>query len=196
MTPAGRPDVSWLGDAELRLPAGLVLSFQRYELPASRIIERAPPSLGALPVGLSREGELLLPLASRECFWIGLTSDRGQPASLSIGLERDDGSIVDVLTGAAWDPGAAARAPVPGSSLIDGVRRADGSFEALFRDDGSACGPRAQRLHVIVYAGGASVAPVVARLELVDYATFRARSGSVPPAPLDPEAGYKGWLLP
>lgn len=196
MTPTERPDASWLGDAELRLPAGLVLSFQRYDLPASRIVERAPPSLGALPVGLSHDGELLLPLAAGECFWIGLASDRELPVSLSVALERDDGSMTDVLTGAIWDPGAPAHVRVPGSSLIDGVRRADGSFDALFRDDGSGRGPRARRLHILVQAGGESAAFVIARLELVDYATFHAQSGSAPPAPLDRDAGYKGWLLP
>ncbi|HQR70916.1 MAG TPA: hypothetical protein PLE54_09965 [Burkholderiaceae bacterium] len=196
MTDTRRAAADWLGETGLRLPPGVVLSFQRYELPASGVIDRAPASLGALPVALSRDGELLLPLAPRECFWIGLTSDAAQPLSLSVAVERDDGSATDVLSGAPWNAADPACAGVPGVSRIDGVRRADGCFEPLLRDDGSGRGRRGRGLRFIVNARGATAAPLSATLEFVDYADFSARSGSPPPAPLDRDAGYKGWLLP
>ena len=196
MTDTRQAAVDWLGENELRLPPGLVLSFQRYELPASGVIDRAPASLGALPVALSRDGELLLPLAPRECFWIGVTSDAARPLSLSAAIERDDGSVTDVLSGAAWNAADPACAEVPGVSRIDGVRRADGNFEPLLRDDGSGSGPHDRRLLLVVNAHDATAAPLTATLEFVDYVVFSARCGSAPPAPLDRDAGYKGWLLP
>lgn len=194
MASTGQPSADWLGPAELTLPLGLVLSFQRYALPDSGVIEAAPASLGALPVGLSSDGELLLPLAPRECFWIGLRADTAHPLELATALESD-GALIDVMTGEAWNASTAVRARVPGTALIAGIRRADGAFNPLLRDDGVGQRPRGRRLQLWVGAiGGRAAAPVP--VELVDYAGFRARTGLPAPEPLDPDAGYKGWLLP
>ena len=194
MSSVGQPSADWLGRAELRLPAGLVLSFQRYALPESGVIETAPASLGALPVGLSRDRELLLPLAPRECFWIGLSADAAQPLELAVAVERDDG-LIDVMTGEAWNASAAVRARVPGTPVIDGIRRADGAFDPLLRDDGAEQKPRGRRLQLWVgKLAERAATPVL--VEFVDYATFSARTGLPTPDPLDPDAGYKGWLLP
>lgn len=195
MSSTGQPSADWLGRAELTLPAGLVLSFQRYALPESGVIEVAPASLGALPVGLSRDGELLLPLAPRECFWIGLSADTAHPLELALAVERDDG-LIDVMTGGAWNASAAIRARVPGTPVIDGIRRADGAFDPLLRDDGAGQSPRGRRLQLWVgeLEESAAAAPVL--VEFVDYAAFSARTGLPAPDPLDPDAGYKGWLLP
>ena len=194
MTSTGQPSADWLGRAELTLPAGLVLSFQRYALPESGVIEAAPASLGALPVGLSRDRELLLPLAPRECFWIGLSADTAQPLELAAAMESDDG-LIDVMTGTAWNASTAVRARVPGTSLIDGIRRADGAFDPLLRDDGAGQRPRGRRLQLWVGTiGERAVTPVL--IELVDYAAFSTRTGLPAPEALDQDAGYKGWLLP
>ena len=194
MASTGQPSADWLGPAELTLPPGLVLSFQRYALPDSGVIEAAPASLGALPVGLSRDGELLLPLAPRECFWIGMRADTAHPLELAAAMESDDGPI-DVMTGKAWNASTAVRARVPGTPVIDGIRRADGAFDPLLREDGAALRPRGRRLQLWVgKLGERAAAPVL--IELVDYAAFSARTGLPVPEPLDPDAGYKGWLLP
>lgn len=194
MASTGQPSADWLVHGELTLPAGLVVSFQRYALPESGVIEAAPASLGALPVGLSRDRELLLPLAPRECFWIGLSADSAHPLELAAALESDDGAI-DVMTGKAWNASTAARARVPGTPLIDGIRRADGAFDPLLREDGAARRPPGRRLQLWAgKPGERAAAPVL--VELVDYAAFSARTGLPEPEPLDPDAAYKGWLLP
>jgi hypothetical protein len=196
MTSAERPAAHWLGDAELRLPAGLALSFQRYARPESGVIERAPSSLGALPVGLTRDGELVLPLAPRECFWIGIDADVRHPLWLALALEREDGAPIDVLSGSVWNEGAARYVPVPGVTVIDGIRRADGAFDPLVRDDGARSGSQSCRLRIWLRRAPQDEAFTAAILHLVDYATFAASTGAAPPDPLDPDAGYKGWRLP
>jgi hypothetical protein len=196
MTSTERPSADWLGHAELRLPDGLVLSFQRYALPESGVIEEAPASLGALPVGIARDGELLLPLAQRECFWIGLRLEAVQPLGLAVALEREDGALIDMLSGDAWDARAAAVAHLPGTQRIEGIRRSDGAFDPLLRDDGEGRGPQGARLHFWVRSIHERAAARSMVLQLVDYATFTARTGLPPPDALDPDAGYKGWLLP
>lgn len=193
MSSSGQPSANWLGPAELTLPIGLVLSFQRYALPESGVIEGAPASLGALPVGLSRDC-LLLPLAPRECFWIGLSADTADPLELAVAVERDDG-LIDVMTGKAWNAATAVGARVPGTPLIDGIRRRDGAFDPLLRDPGAGQRPRCRRLQLWVGKPGERASTPVL-VELVDYAAFSARTGLPAPDPLDPDAGYKGWLLP
>jgi len=194
MASTGQPSADWLGHGELTLPVGLVLSFQRYALPDSGVIEAAPASLGALPIGLSRDGELLLPLAPRECFWIGLRADTAHPLELAAALESDD-ALIDVMTGKTWNARTAVRARVPGTPLIDGIRRADGAFDPLLRDDGAGQRLRGRRLQLWVGTiGERAAAPVP--VEFVDYAAFHARTGLPAPEPMDPDAGYKGWLLP
>jgi hypothetical protein len=196
MTSTEQPSADWLGRGELRLPAGLVLSFQRYALPDAGVIGAAPASLGALPIGLSRDGELLLPLAQRECFWIGLSNETVGPLTVAVAVERDDGVLIDVLTGAAWSADTAAVFAVPGIRRIAGIRQLNGSFEPLLRDPGASRGPQCRRLHVSVRGTDAAATKPVVVIRLVDYATFTARTGLPAPEALDPDAGYKGWLLP
>jgi hypothetical protein len=139
---------------------------------------------------------LLLPLAEGECFWIGLSFSGAPPVAVSVALEREDGELIDVLTGAPWNTSGATLAQVPGTSVIDGIRRADGGFDPLLRDDGIGRRPRSRRLHFGIHRVGDRSAAQPVMLELVDYSTFAARTGRPAPEPLDPDAGYKGWLLP
>jgi hypothetical protein len=196
MTSTGQPSADWLGRGELRLPAGLVLSFQRYALPEAGVIGGAPASLGALPIGLTRDGELLLPLAQRECFWIGLSPDTVQRLALAVGVERDDGTQIDVLSGEAWSASTAKVVDPAGTPRIDGVRRPDGRFDPLLREGAAGLAPQSRRLQILVRRLGGQAEEHAAVIQLVDYATFTARTGLPPPEALDPDAGYKGWLLP
>lgn len=196
MTSTEQPSADWLGPGELRLPAGLVLSFQRYALPEAGVIGGAPASLGALPVGLSREGELLLPLAQRECFWIGLSPDTGQRLALAVAVERDDGTQIDVLTGKTWNASAAKVVDPADTPRIDGIFRPDGRFDPLLRDGVAGLAPQGRRLQLVVRRLGGQAEEHAAVIQLVDYETFTARTGLPPPEALDPDAGYKGWLLP
>jgi hypothetical protein len=196
MTSGEQPSADWLGQGELRLPAGLALSFQRYALPESGVVERAPASLGALPVGLSPDGRLLLPLARRECFWIGLSVEAVQPVAIAVAAERDDGVMLDVRTGGAWNASSTVFADLADTLRIEGLRRPDAAFEPLLRDDGEGRGPRCRRLHFWIRSGSMRPSAPAAVLELVDYPTFTALTGLPAPDALDPDAGYKGWRLP
>jgi hypothetical protein len=171
------------------------VSFQRYALPDEPSFDAAPSSLGALPVGFSGH-ELLLPLAQRECFWIGLSKDTPQPLSLTVALERDDGTRIDVLSGKAWSERSATMADLARTPRIDGIRRADGRFDPLQRDDGEGLAPRGCCLRLLVCDARDRVTEQAAVIKLVDYATFTERTGLPPPEAIDPDAGYKGWLLP
>lgn len=67
------------------LAPGLHLSFQRYVAPpGGQAPERLPASLGLLPVG-EADGDLLLPLAEGEAFWIGL--EAASPARLALAVD-------------------------------------------------------------------------------------------------------------
>jgi hypothetical protein len=196
MTRTERPSVAWIGEAELRHPAGLVLTFQRYALPEPGFIHRAPASLGALPVGLADDGDLLLPLAPRECFWIGLNAEASQALYISLAIERPDGALTDVLSGGSCEPDAATVVALHGMRRIEGIRRSDGTFDPLLRADGEGARPQGRRLHVWLRRTLEGVVEAVVAVELVDYSTFTERTGLPPPEPLDPAAGYKGWRLP
>jgi hypothetical protein len=182
------------GDAELVLGQGVVASFQRYQWPAERRFARAPSSLGVLRTGRTREGTVLLPLAPGECFWIGLRDDAAAPCELSVTLGRDGGNVIDVLSGCPIAATGATWTPIPGTAFIDGIRAGAG-FEPLARETLSVI-PVGRTLHLRVRerAGADDVGGV--DVELVDYETFTARTGCAAPEPLDPDAGYRGWLLP
>ncbi|MEP6587183.1 MAG: hypothetical protein ABJA84_00300 [Polaromonas sp.] len=182
-----------------------MLSFQRFARPEAGVVDRAPASLGALPVGLGAAHELILPLADDECFWIGLSvTSATRPIALAVAVELRSRKILDAISGTNWDAGRPTWVIVPDTPRIDGIRRPDGRFEVLARETRDAADGLCVRIRLrIVAAGGddkSAAAPDAeiceVPLRLVDYATFAAETGTAPPAPLDPDAGYKGWRLP
>lgn len=80
------------------LPPGLHLSFQRYAAPpGGHAPERVPASLGLLPVG-EADGELLLPLAEGEAFWIGL--EAAWPVRLVLAVDGGRLALERLVAGA------------------------------------------------------------------------------------------------
>lgn len=182
-----------------------MLSFQRFAWPADGVVEHAPSSLGALPVGIGAARELLLPLAQEECFWIGLGANQGAPRiALAVAVELRNGKVLDAISGESWDADKPSTAAVEETRRIEGIRRRDGRIGVFARETrrhanfNCIClrfqADASVGAHVIV--GTRNSETHVVLLRLVDYGTFAAETGQTPPEPLDPDAGYKGWLLP
>lgn len=164
----------WNGEAcgrdGLRLAAALI-SFQRFSRPVGDVVERAPRSLGALPVGRAANG-FLLPVADNEAFWIGAMLSRdSNPCSVTILADRLTGGRVPV-----------ARLDRPQTAIIAGIIRPDGRFDIFSRHSISA---------IEATANGRT-----ARVEPVHPALYAAVTGNRAAEPLDPAAGFGGWRLP
>lgn len=170
----------------LRL-GSLVASFQRFELPESGIVTHLPRSLGALPVARLIDGRFLLPVAERDAFWIGLSSKADIPFLVWVRVRFRQGEVSELAEGERIGP----------SGLrIVGRPIGDGSMAVLSR---ISQGPTAAVRDISILASEASLLigePAEAVVELVDYDRFSKETSLPPPAQLDPEAGYKGDLLP
>lgn len=183
------------------IPPGLALSFQRFQWPEGGVVDRAPQSLGALPVGLGPARELLLPLAEDEGFWIGLgVEPQGKTLALAVAAELSSGTVLDALSGAEWNSDRPTMVVVADTPRIEGIARPDKRLQVLARKSGSEPGSGcvAVRLRMGAATPGAARDGEAheIRLRLVDYATYGRETGCPPPDPLDPDAGYKGWMLP
>lgn len=191
----------WIRPGRVRIPPGLVLSFQRFPWPEEGVIERAPASLGALPVGLGSENEFILPLARDECFWIGLSVDPPlSRAALAVEAELRNGEELDAISGTTWSESGHAFVILPDTPWVQGIRCKDGGYYVFARDSNQSCETLCDRVRFRIERSGEQIAAAQetaeVSLRLVDYKTFCAESGRPPPAPLDPGAGYKGWRLP
>jgi hypothetical protein len=186
------------------VPAGLGLSFQRFLLPAGGMVSKAPSSLGALPVGMDRAGDFLLPLADDEGFWIGVEpAAKTSATTLALAARLTDGSARDALSGATWTGDTAGTTvTVDDILVIGGIPCSDGRLLAFARAPASPGEPACHSL-LFTFAPSESRQPdrmgesrSRLLLRLVDYEAFCAASGCNAPSPLDPEAGYKGYRLP
>jgi hypothetical protein len=185
----------------VEIPPGLLLSFQRFMRPASGWVMRAPSSLGALPVAIADSHELLLPVATDEAFWIGLEVAR--PAlriGVAVVVVTTEGQMVDAITGLVADLSRLRTAIAPNDGRIAGLPRIPEGYRVITRvqlgDDAAACGSinvQCARGNQRFLKGSEST---IVTLRLLDYATYADRSGAAPPAPLDPDTGYRGWRLP
>jgi len=188
--------INWIDKDEVCISPGLVLSFQRFSWPAGGIMDYAPSSLGALPVGIGAKKELLLPLAYRECFWIGMQLSLGAPQiALALAVELRDGLLLDTLSGKSWNSNQPSIIVVGKTTRIEGIRRPDGRLCVFAREthSGAELNSVCLRFHVAI-TYDTDIREVSVRL--VDYDTFTVETGKTAPDPLDPKAGYKGWLLP
>jgi|JI102314A2RNA_FD_contig_51_1895473_length_1903_multi_2_in_0_out_0_2 hypothetical protein len=206
----GRTDIDivhadWLIRGNVRIPPGLVLSFQRFAWPVNGVVDRAPSSLGALPVGIGAASELLLPLACDESFWVGLEVSSGAPAmALAVTVQLRNGEVLDVFSGSSWDAERPRMAIVGTTPRIEGIRRRDGRVAVFVRETHASTDIQCDHLRFRVtlldsddsFAGTGAAAAREVQLRLVDYAAFAAETGLRSPNPLDQKAGYKGWLLP
>ena len=181
----------------LRLGSLLVISFQRFRRPRDGVISAAPASLGALPVGASESGELLLPLADDEAFWIGVTPCiPATVVELAVHAELKGYGLVDVFSGEWCNPDATDMVRVPPVPAIDGIRRPDNSILAFARGSPDERLSACDSVRFIAVTQDRDAGRAAASVRLVDYAAFEALTRSPPPSPLDPDAGYKGWWLP
>ena len=148
----------------------LLVSFQRFAPSAGEVVERAPQSLGALPVGRGKES-FLLPLAESEGFWIGAMLGPSAPTRVRLTVQSRDGkqSRLAELVG-------------PQTAVVAGMIRSDGRFDIFSRRSLAAL--------------DIAVADSRARVEMVEPAAYTQVTGQPAPDPLDPAAGYGGWRLP
>lgn len=164
--------------AGVAVPPGLLVSFQRHAAPADgRVAQSLPSSLGALPVARAARGQLLLPVAAAEAFWIGLDATVGVPfVRFSLEVETAAGR---------WP-----QAPVSITchAHVAGYLAADGRLRPF--------DARCLRLAWATHWGEGGARMRRVELRLVDHAAFARETGEPPPAPLDPGAAYCGWRLP
>jgi hypothetical protein len=160
----------------------LVVSFQRYALPETGLIEgELPSSLGALPVAAVGR-RFLLPVAFGEAFWIGLAMEARVALQLRLTPVPAEGQAEEE------------RIALPRVRAIPGWRRQGDASLRPFTRSGTAVSMSLAELRLVAEAG--KYPPATATIELVDYPAYAARSGQPAPDQLDPEAGYKGYLLP
>jgi hypothetical protein len=133
-------------------------------------VERAPQSLGALPVGQGK-GAFLLPLAEAEGFWIGAMLEASEPIRVSLAVHRPGGGQTPLAELAG-----------PQRAAIAGLIRSDGRFDIFSRRS--------------LVALDIAVDDSRARVEVVEPAVYTQLTGQPAPDPLDPGAGYGGWRLP
>ena len=150
-----------------------------------------------MPLGADARSRLYLPLADDEAFWIGaIGTDPPLAAELAVRVEVQRRGSVDALSGKRWNARVPRRIAISTFSTIDGIRRAGGGLWVFARRSAVRPAPACKSLHFTAQAVEKPHRRAVASIELVDYPTFRERTDTVPPAPLDPDAGYKGWRLP
>jgi hypothetical protein len=170
----------------------LGLSFQRYPEPQPNADERRR-SCGALPVGHSAMGELLVPLAAGEAVWIGLSRERPEDRmSVRIRFRMADRRAkpkvhaeVEHHTAIEGVPTGAARSlPIVREPIHPQYPACSGLIVALV--DPVAKGGRSKSA-----ATRASV-----EVRLTDYDAFVRETGLPTPAALDAASAYGDHLLP
>jgi hypothetical protein len=187
---------SWSDPIEPRQTEGglafgpLTTSFQRFQLPSSGTIREAPHSLGVLPLG-EGGGEWLLPIADDEALWIGLNVQ--YPIEVAIKVETIMGQSLDALSGRAWEARAPETVSLDAFTIIAGIRRDSSTFWAFAR---APTEPQAPACDNIRFFSRNRPLRLLGQVRLVDYSNFSARTGRTPPAPIDPNSGYKGYRLP
>ncbi len=149
----------------------LLISFQRFALPRTGMVESAPPSLGALPVALT-SACFLLPVADDEAFWIGVIF----PAATDIGT-----LVLESISPNGERTLAATLKPSP-HAIIAGIVQPNGKIKTFCRQSVA---------EFRVWIDHRST-----RVCLTDYESYSLRTAESGPVPLDPSSGYGGWRLP
>jgi hypothetical protein len=149
--------------------------------------------LGALPVGRGLDGDFLLPVADDEAFWIGLGAQSQGRTRVGLMVGVVGVGPTDALSGAPWRGDTARSLDVALHSVVAGIARPDGAWWVFSRSEAPP-GPASGSVRLVLFGAGNDVA-ASATVTLTDYAMFGRLTG-ITPSPLDPNAGYKGWLLP
>ena len=186
----------------LLLPPGLLVSFQRYQCSPDGIIAKAPSSLGVLPLGFDDHRNVFLPLGEDEAFWIGFSfAIPVQSFWLAVKALTSNGEERDAIGGGFWQEDHPQTVRLPGTQRLDGLLRGDGCFDSFFRYTSINKRYFLKELHVKLYDSKTRSSfnrmPLDSvHLRLEGYSSFARLTGSPPPVPLDPTAGYGGWYLP
>ncbi len=107
--------------------------------------------------------------------------------------------MVDVISGVQRDERSPAIVYVPPRERTDGALRSDGQFVVLGRTptcDQRSCSALWLRVANEEVFGAERQRPRAMHIAIVDYPTFFRVTGMHAPAPLDPNAAYKGHRLP
>lgn len=197
------PREGWTCGDALR-EGGLVISFQRYVRPAGGLSPDWPRSLGALPIASGPGGRHLLPIADDEAFWIGLSlAAPTKRIALALAATSPNSGAVDVVTGETWNEYEHGLVLVPDCSWVDGVRLPDGHKVPFVRGSPRVSEVGWTGLLIYLIASGecekredSRISDRALKIRFVTYTQYAALAGCAPPAPIDPTAGYEGWLLP
>jgi hypothetical protein len=170
------------------------VSFQRCPLPADGIHRTQLRSLGMLPVARDHEGTFCVPVAEHESFWLGVSTEK--TGSFRLFAQMRDKHRLNVESGRPTADDEDSAFHISGFRAIYGLPR-DAERWWSFRR--VAAEPlRAYEWLIFAQPGSASVekTPLQASVLLVGYETYTQRTGQPALTPLDPSAGYGGWLLP
>ena len=188
-----RREGKWRSDREGLFFSSLRITFQRFFLPESDIIDEAPPSLGALPVASIGHSKFLLPVAPPEAFWIGLSSRDETRFDVAIRADFGEVCALDLFGGSSCDGETAAWLSVPPRRVVAGIPTG-----AHFRVFGKTS--EQQELKTLRFLArrcqDSKESAAACELHLVDYASYSARTGLPEPEAIDRDAGYKGYMLP
>jgi hypothetical protein len=168
------------------------VTFQRYPEPEPGAGGRRR-SCGALPVGSSPEGHLLVPLAQGEAIWIGLRCE----------LPKDHLSALVRFQMANRRAKPEVLAEIEHHAAIEGVPSAAAGSLPILR---APIHPKHLACSAVIIAlverapkrgrAKSSAAPSVVEVRLTDYETFARETGLPAPAALDVASAFGGYLLP
>jgi hypothetical protein len=192
---APEPGAAFPEEGALRLFGMMRVSFQRCPLPADGIHRTQLRSLGMLPVARDQEGTFCLPVAEHESFWLGVSTEK-TGGSFRLFAQMRDKHRLNVESGRSAADDEDSVFHISGFRAIYGLPRDAESWWSFRR---VAAEPlRACEWLIFAQPKSASVekTPLQASVLLVGYEIYTQRTGQPAPAPLDPGAGYGGWLLP
>ena len=179
----------------LRLFGMMRISFQRCAVPADGIHRTPVRSLGMLPVARDQKGTFCVPVAEDETFWLGASMEK-TGGSFRLFAQMGDKHRLNVQSGRPAAADADSAFHFSGFGAIYGIPRdAESwwSFRRVAEEPMRAC-----EWLIFAEPKGAfsEKALVQTSVLLVSYEAYTQRTHQPPPAPLDPKAGYGGWLLP
>ena len=189
------PDATFPAEGALRLFGMIRVSFQRCPLPADGIHRTAIRSLGMLPVARDQEETLCVPVAEDETFWLGVSMEK-TGGSFRLFAQMRDKHRLNVQSGRPAAADADSAFHFSGFSAIYGIPRDAESWWSFRR---VAAEPmRACEWLIFCELGSSPIEKALVQVSvlLVSYEIYAQRTHQPPPAPLDPSAGYGGWLLP
>jgi hypothetical protein len=190
-----KSEAACLEEGVLRLFGIMRVSFQRCSLPPEGIHRAPVRSLGMLPVARDQEGTFCLPVADNESFWLGINTETAT-GSFRLFAQMRDQHRLNVHSGRPVADDADSAFHFPAFGAIYGIpRNAESwwSFRRMAAEEMRAC-----ECLIFVEPKSAPVekALMQASVLLVSYQTYTQRTHQPAPAPLNPDAGYGGWLLP